>query len=177
MADESKAPYTLKAQGNEVAPDESNPKLLTWTWLARAQKIQLNMPREVRLQLHIHDADGHDLPGRKFQIEQSGKVTEGTVGDDGVLHAMALAGEDAKLIVIDGDKHHEYDLSLGPLDKPETPRGAQQRLASLGYEVAVNGLDDQNFKRALAEFQHDHALASALLADLATAIDAAYLGK
>jgi hypothetical protein len=177
MAEESKTPYSLKAQGSAVKPDQSDPKLLSWQYLAKAQKFRVVMPREIHLQLEVLDGDGHSLPGRKFEFTQAGKTHGGVIDEKGLLEAFLLSGEETTLLVHDGPHTHEYKLELGPMEKPETARGAQQRLASLGYDVQVNGVDDQNFKRALAAFQFDHSLPSAKLADLAGPIDAAYQGK
>ena len=136
-------------------------------------------PAGIALHVKVHDPDGNPIVTRLYTIEMDGQTIEGCTTADGVVQAQLPKGAtEAKLVVKAKNGPVEFKLQLGKVDKPDTPRGAQQRLASLGYAVTLSGeLDDQT-KRALANFQHDHGLTGAAdLAALARPIDDAYLGK
>lgn len=136
-------------------------------------------PGEVPLKLKVHDPDGHPHESRPFEIQLAGgKVIKGTTTKDGIVLARVPKGKPAKLVVQGKEGPHVVQLQLGKLEAPETIKGAQQRLLSLGYKLGVSGKIDAATKKALALFKQDHALpGKAEIASLARHIHAAYLGK
>ena len=133
----------------------------------------------VKLNLKVKDHDGHPHDSRPFEIHLAdGKVVKGTTTKDGLVQASVPRGQPARLVVQGKEGPHTIQLQLGKLDPPETPKGAQQRLSSLGYKVQVTGQLDPPTKKALAAFHHDHALpGKPELAAVAKHLDLAYQGK
>jgi len=136
-------------------------------------------PVEVKLNLKVKDPDGNPHEARPFEIHLAdGKVVKGTTTADGIVQASVPKGQPARLVVQGKEGPHTIQLQLGKLEPPETPKGAQQRLASLGYKVQVTGKLDAPTKLALAAFHHDHALpGKPEIAAIAKHLHLAYQGK
>lgn len=112
--------------------------------------------------------NGKPLKGLRYVLVIEGRITEGTVPEDGVIKApMMPQDRTGELRVGDPPRQRKYPLAFGHLDPAHTRSGAAARLKNLGY--IAGDADDAAFERALARFQKDQNLPASTTIDNATA--------
>lgn len=112
--------------------------------------------------------NGKPLKGQRFVLTIEGRITEGTVPDDGVIKApMMPQDRTGELRVGAPPRQRKFPLSFGSLDPAFTRSGAAARLKNLGY--IADDADDDLFQRALSRFQKDQGIAESATVDNATA--------
>jgi N-acetylmuramoyl-L-alanine amidase len=112
--------------------------------------------------------NGKPLKGLRYVLTIEGRITEGTVPDDGVIKApMMPQDRTGELRVGEPPRQRKFPLSFGSLDPAFTRSGAAARLKNLGY--IADDADDDLFQRALSRFQKDQGIAESATVDNATA--------
>lgn len=139
--------------------------------LGKANKFACKTPAGV-LRVHVCDEAGKPLASKPYALSLKGKKLEGTTSSDGLVEQpVPMKATAATLVVYDTASKDEgrwtWTLRVASLDAPETPTGAWQRLANLGYwspaEQAPSGTaPDANavdpLAMAIRAFQHDEQL-------------------
>lgn len=112
--------------------------------------------------------NGKALKGQRYVLVIEGRITEGTIPDDGVIKApMMPQDRTGELRVGQPPRQRKYPLSFGSLDPAHTRSGAAARLKNLGY--LAGDADDDAFQRALSKFQKDQGITESISIDNATA--------
>ena len=142
-------------------------------------KPEYAAPGEIALNLKVQDAEGLPHRSRPFEIKAAGKSIKGMTTGDGIVKVKVPEAAEAHLSIDGASGPQVLRLKLGKLHPPETVRGAQQRLQSLGYQVRPSGDLDAPTTQALAAFRHDHGLPEGTGLDekVSRDIHAAYRGK
>lgn len=101
--------------------------------------------------------NGKPLKGLRYVILIEGRMTSGTVPDDGKIQvSMFPSDKSGELRVGEGDTLRVYPLDIGGLDPVHTRSGAEARLANLG--LIGEGADDETFAGSIKKFQRDNGL-------------------
>lgn len=112
--------------------------------------------------------NGKPLKGQRYVLTIEGRVTDGTIPDDGVIKApMMPQDRTGELRVGEPPRQRKFPLSFGHLDPAFTRSGAAARLKNLGY--IADDADDEAFQRALNRFQRDQGVPETTAIDRTTA--------
>jgi N-acetylmuramoyl-L-alanine amidase len=98
--------------------------------------------------------DGAPKVDRPFVVEVAGKTIRGRTDGTGKVEAwIPPAARELDLTVGEGEGAARYHVLLGELDPVDTLRGAQARLANLGFDCPVDGADGEETREAIEDFQ------------------------
>lgn len=107
------------------------------------------VPATFRLQLRRNGEPRKDTP---YRLEFAGMIDAGTTDADGVIEAFVPPSvREIRLYV--GNSKKARVLKVGHLEPASGPKGAQQRLRSLGYGATGSGDLDEVTRAAIAAFQ------------------------
>ncbi|MDI3291580.1 type VI secretion system tip protein TssI/VgrG [Polyangium sp. 15x6] len=127
---------------------------------------ETNEPKTKPLSLRFLDDQHEPYDGRTYQLVAGGQRFRGELDDDGVLkvdvpESAATADVTIWIDTFPEGRRRRYSFQIGELPPAKTPRGAKQRLKSLGYFPGeVNDVADEALRRALQWFQTDYDLAT-----------------
>ncbi|MBS2022947.1 MAG: peptidoglycan-binding protein [Deltaproteobacteria bacterium] len=158
-------PQYLEPEPLGVLPVEENPAFPTPP-----------EPKPRVFELKLCDDEGNPRVGLRWTLDIGPVQFNGYVGDDGLLQCELPFGAREGKLTIGGDGGDEiYDLDFG-LEDIKSIGGAQQRLATLGYDCDVSKDLDEKTKAALRAFQADSSLPETGAYDDQTqrALDAAF---
>lgn len=111
------------------------------------------------VRLVVKDAMGAALKGKPYQLTIDGKLTSGTVPDDGIIErAVSPNAKSGQLTVFLSDKPNDVEiwmLQLGWMDPIDATSGVQARLINLGFDIGhePDGVLDDATKFAICAFQ------------------------
>ena len=129
----------------------------------------------IAINLYVEDDEGQGHASRPYEIRAGSKTISGTTASDG----MKIPKVDQAVLIISGEQGKQtITLQFGDLQPAGTVQGAQERLQSLGYDVAPSGEVDDRTRKAIRAFQLAHKLGETAELDTATSrrIDLAYKG-
>ena len=116
------------------------------------------------VRIHMLDHDMTALKGKKYRLEASGKIKEGTLTADGVIEQEIAAncGEARLTVWADNDQTRPgiiWDVQLGHLDPIDTTSGIQARLRNLGFDPGpIDGISGPRTQAAVRGFQSKFGL-------------------
>lgn len=125
---------------------------------------ETNEPKTKPISIRFLDENHEPYDGRTYQLVAGGQRFRGELDDDGVLKAdVPEEAETAEVMIwIDTfpeGRKRRYSFRIGEIPGADTPRGAKQRLKSLGYYSGqVNDIADEALRRAIKWFQDDYEL-------------------
>ncbi len=126
-----------------------------------ARGKQLEQEGEL-LSLAVHQASHQKFGGFLYRLEVGDDVFEGTLpGTARINHKVQPGQREAFLEVLNPETEEAiatWAIELKPLEPPDTIRGAQIRLANLGFGAAITGSMDLATSAAVRLFQRHFVL-------------------
>lgn len=108
------------------------------------------------LRIALKDTRNQPLANTFYRLDVGGKAIEGATDGNGLLEQEIPPDAEKGLLVIED---REILLKVGHLDPVDTITGWQARLNNLGYNAGeVNGIEDDQTRSAIEEFQCNHGL-------------------
>jgi hypothetical protein len=124
---------------------------------ARHRYVMKSTPARLNLELRW---GGKPRAGEVYELRVDGIARKGVLGSKGELsEPIQPDARSAVLVVGEGGRRTEMDLSLGWLKPAASLEGAQSRLVNLGYLASpASGRWDEHTQRAVRQFQRDAEL-------------------
>ncbi|UQA57867.1 type VI secretion system tip protein TssI/VgrG [Polyangium aurulentum] len=121
-------------------------------------------PKTKPLSLRFLDDAHAPYDGRTYQLVAGGQRFRGELDENGVLKVDVPEDAETAAVTLWIDtfpegRRRRYSFQIGTVPPATTPRGAKQRLKSVGYYAGdVDDAADESLRRALRWFQNDYDL-------------------